>query len=345
MKLSIGKNREGALVVIDNDATTNSHIFATGTSGSGKSYFLGGLVDQAVAQGASVVVFDVSRDWQQRLSAQGEGLMPGSIRVIDVRGMGVSFNPLLPQCRMDGTLETPSDIGLRVSGLIGNAYRLREESVLYLANAVTAFACMTGYRPYSLTGLVYFILDTPELLKQTKVSVSRLINLSNIINCGEGQTHWNITSPGLTIVNFGGLADERHQALITELMVEEFWNQRVQWGTAGGMPLILVCDEAQKFRFGNGSALVRVLREGRKFGMAGWFASQYIDDGLAAQALDLAALRPVFRPAPRQVKKMAELLGGYSQAERNNTINKLTCLQRGEYLVQDVNGTIRHLFV
>lgn len=346
MKFKIGRDGLGKIVALNSATVMNPHMFIVGTSGSGKSYFLRGMVEQAVTQGAHVVVFDASRDWSQHLTSSGEGLALNGLRVVDVRGMDVSFNPLLPHIRADGVMETPSDVGSRVANLLANAYRLRTESTYYLANAITAYLSMRGQQPFSLVGLVKYMCSEPEVFKNTKTSIARLVNLSNVINCGEYQTDWFFSEPGLTIIDFGGVSNEQQQALITELIVGEIWEKRLRCNSVNERrPLILVCDEAQKFRFGESSNLVRVLREGRKFGLAGWFATQYIDNPLATKALDLAAFRPVFRPAPRQVGKIVNLLGCQKQAQKAELTQKLISLQRGEYLVQDMKGQIHDLFV
>lgn len=345
MRFKVGRDGLGTIVELNSATVMNPHMFIVGTSGSGKSYFLRGMAEQAVAQGAHVVVFDASRDWSQYLTSSGEGLALNGLRVVDVRGMDVSFNPLIPHIRADGVMEIPSDVGNRVANLLANAYRLKTDTTIYLSNAITTYVCMTGQQPYSLIGLVNFMCSEPEIFKQTKTSIARLVNLTNVINCGEHRTEWFFAEPGLTIIDFGGLSNEQQQALITELIVGEIWEKRLQGDPADEMPLILVCDEAQKFRFGESSNLVRVLREGRKFGVAGWFATQYIDNPLATKALDLAAFRPVFRPAPRQMSKIVNLLGCQKQAQKDELTQKLISLQRGEYLVQDLKGQIHNLFV
>lgn len=346
MRFKVGRNGLGTIVELNSATVMNPHMFIVGTSGSGKSYFLRGMVEQAVTQGAHVVVFDASRDWSQYLTSLGEGLALNGLRVVDVRGMDVSFNPLLPHIRADGVMETTSDVGNRVGNLLANAYRLKIDTAVYLENAITDYLRMTGHQSCSLAGLAHFMCSEPEIFKRTKVSIARLVNLANVVNCGEYQTDWLFSEPGLTIIDFGGLSNEQHQALITELIVGEIWEKRLRCNSADvRMPLILVCDEAQKFRFGESTNLVRVLREGRKFGLAGWFATQYIDNPLATNALDLAAFRPIFRPAPRQVGKIVNLLGCQKQAQKAELTQKLISLQRGEYLVQDVKGQIHDLFV
>lgn len=53
---------------------------------------------------------------------------------------------------------------------------------------------------------------------------------------------------------------------------------------------------------------VRILREGRKFGLGGWFASQWINNKTALSALGQAALRANFRPEDVNIPALAKQL-------------------------------------
>ena len=109
------------------------------------------------------------------------------------------------------------------------------------------------------------------------------------------------------MLGFDQIVDNKLRALLVELILQTVWNQWTA-APASDHPLILVLDECQNLPWGEGSMAVRILREGRKFGIGGWFASQWISNKTAVAALGQAALRANFRPEDVNIPALAKQL-------------------------------------
>lgn len=134
----------------------------------------------------------------------------------------------------------------------------------------------------------------------------RLKDLARFFPCSKEDYDWKLTQPGITILRFDTIPDRATQALITELLLADLWAQKIQ--APETCPIVVLLDECQRFSFQETSMLVRILREGRKYHINGWFASQWINDKNATQALEQAALRAYFYPGDRNVRSLAKVL-------------------------------------
>ena len=144
----------------------------------------------------------------------------------------------------------------------------------------------------------------------------------------------DLTAPGLSVLSFNQILNTRIRSLLVELLLGAVWAQRISQSD-WPCPLILLLDECQNLSWGEGSMAVRILREGRKYGLAGWFSSQYITQKTAAAALGQAALQAYFRPddakIPHLTKSFSQAEAGsapqWSQLIRNLKVGQFLCRQ------------------
>lgn len=84
---------------------------------------------------------------------------------------------------------------------------------------------------------------------------------------------------------------------------------------------------------------VRILREGRKFRIGGWFATQWLDNKTAIAALGQAAFRANFRPEdvniPALAKQLAQTSGTPVQWQK-----LLRALKPGQFLYSRRDGRV-----
>ena len=170
-------------------------------------------------------------------------------------------------------------------------------------------------------------------------SLVRLEDLSRLFSGGNG-CDWQFDKPGITILQFDTIPDRASQSLITELLLSDLWADKLQ-ASKDTCPAVVLLDECQRFSFNDSSMLVRILREGRKYHVNGWFASQWIDNKTAVQALEQAALRGYFYPGDRQVHSLAKVLCSDTSKVREyeTLIRRLTV---GQFLYTDASG---HLLI
>lgn len=93
----------------------------------------------------------------------------------------------------------------------------------------------------------------------------------------------------------------------SEMILAQVWNEQICPSTAS-KPVILVLDEAHRLHLGSRNMSTRILREGRKFGVSGWFITQWADDAKMLSTLSQAALRIFFRPGAENVGALAKVL-------------------------------------
>ena len=80
---------------------------------------------------------------------------------------------------------------------------------------------------------------------------------------------------------------------------------------------------------------VRILREGRKYGVGGWFATQWIHDRTAMAALGQAGLHLYFRPAEDDLHKSAMKLANGNRKCVVECEKRLSRLKVGQFLYRN----------
>ena len=349
IRIIAGKSDSGTNQVIDLSQLQNSSLSMLGASGSGKTTKIRDFCYQAAEQGAQVVIFDASGDWQGGLLYNPYGVAAPNtvavsnqvIRRINVRGDGLSFNPLQQRILPSGNLETFPIVGARIADQMTRAYGPAKAQSLHLSMAVCGYmkSCIG---PYSIGGLLYYIYSLGDkMVNKMMVSVERLMHLCGTVNCGIHNVMPEFNYPGITILDFCDVPDQGTQALLTELLVMEILDTRTMMRSEQRVPLILVFDEAQRFRFDADSALVRLLREGRRFGVSGWFSTQYLKKSADADALGNAAIQIQFRPVDTQVRAAARTMSHGDKALEKRLLEELPRLGRGQFFFRDGNGVLR----
>ena len=293
--LSLGTSRMGTTLTWT--AASNSHLYASGQSGRGKSYFLKHCITQLPRQGVRCIVFDYGGD-----------LYPSGVPcdTLDVRSQaGINpFRPLLvgQNCREQAydTAARVAEVVMSVGSIRGNLQQAGLRNVLkdYIARGDTR----SGF-----SGLVTWIQNDPELGRVMAPTLLRLQDLDNLLPPVSQTFSWALERPGITILRFDTLPNLSAQTMITQFLLFDLWSEKLSWGE-GGCPVVVVLDECQRFRFTENSILNRILREGRKYDFSGWFASQWINDKNAVATLNQAALRAYFYPGDDKVNVLAKQL-------------------------------------
>ena len=241
------------------------------------------------------------------------------------------MNPLESMQLTEEEWESAVDISSRFAETLRAAYHLHDAQMVYLSNAAKEFL-MSGRTPRSIHGLISYIRSDPELLKRTQTALYRLENLAGIVRCGEYNYDWNkqLSSPGITVIKFDTIQDEFQQSLLVELLLGQLWNQKME--IKDGIPVVLVLDECQKFRFRDSGFLMKILREGRKYNIAGWFSSQWVSDKNAVAALNQADLQLYFQPDFDHAHALARRLSAGEKKRMIQYEKALTGLGVGQFI-------------
>lgn len=327
--LFLGKSLSGTPVVLRNPE--NPHVSISGRSGCGKSFFLKNLLHQAVRQETCCIVFDYTGDF-------GEYVPPDDIptKRTDVTSQAFTLNPLVSFSdqsadvraqQLLSQLHSVFRMGLRASTALQNAARE------YLAESEVP----------SLRGLLAFIAENSPS-RSLMAATEPLQLLTTLFHSGDTPISLDLTQPGLTILDFNRVVDRDLRKLGIELILQAIWDQRTTH-LADSPELILVLDEAQNLAWGQNSLSIRILREGRKFGIGGWFASQWIDNKTAIAALGQAALQAHFRPDDQNVRQLARLVCPTSGADLARYQGLIRSLQRGQFIWDKGDGKVIKVIV
>lgn len=314
---------------------SNAHICITGRSGEGKTFLLLKLISQLQKQKVRCVVFDCSGDFCPKDEVNPLGWQASGVEYIDA-GEGIPIAPF----RSKSQSETCMEIAQRLTGMICACFRLGEIQWAYLSGIIRK-----GLRDETISSFSDLITSLEEEQENRDIA-RRLLPKLSMLNSHFSETKepvdWKLETPGLTIVNLHGICDDASQAVLTEMLLEEICGSRMRSDPGAHMPIVLVFDECQRLRFQNGSLITRVLREGRKYAISGWFSTQWIQSKTMAGALGQAALHVFFRPEDEALHKTAKMLAGGNRSRIQLCERRLATLKRGQFLIPE-GGSLRVL--
>ena len=189
----------------------------------------------------------------------------------------------------------------------------------------------------SLRGLADFAGQREKPSAGLAAALEPLDLLAALVRCGGEPISLDLSAPGITVVGFGQIVNAKVRSLLVELILGTIWTQRTS-RSDWPRPLILLLDECQNLGWAQDGMAVRILREGRKYGLAGWFATQYTTSKAAQAALRQAALQVRFRPDDQDVLKLARSLSSSSGRLADEWVRVIRALRVGQFLLSRGTG-------
>lgn len=301
----------------------NLHISITGQSGTGKSFFLKKLISQAVSQGAVCLVPDYSSDFCDYIPSENQ-----RFQYIDVTSPDdFALNPLI-----GSPGQSPAARAQQLVASLHSVFRTGSRAAVALQKAATEY--LTVENVPSLPGLLAYISAKERPGAGLLNAIEPLELLSSLIRCGDEPITVYLDSPGLVVLNLTSIFDQKICSSLVNLILQTLWSVHSQEQP----PLILVLDEARRLNWGDGSLATRILYEGRKFGIAGWFSSQWVNQKEAEEALEQAALHVHFRPGEQNANKLAKTLGCSCSSDFPRYRKLILGLHRGQFLWLNPDG-------
>lgn len=321
-QISLGQLRLGTPLTWEGNP--NFHAYLSGNSGQGKTFLLRNMAGQVPELGGRCIIFDYSGDFVAESPQQD--WPPPNTEVIDIRSRKVSLNPFLPQT--EG--ETFDEIAERVVAIFSSGIRLGIAQWAYLFDAIT-----NGLE-HELLGSIADLVAYIEMDAEENDTAMRLLpkvkRLGKLLPNGGATVDWKLDTPGITIIDLSTIKDSTTLAILAEMLLWAICNLRMSGGPKDTNPLVLLLDECQRLRFKDGDTTIRILREGRKFGIWGWFSTQWIQDKNAAAALGQAGLRIYFRPEEDNIHKTALKLSRGDRSKVPAYEKQLANLKRGQFM-------------
>ena len=326
MELTLGYRGDGR--TITPAGAENPHVFIDGISGSGKSFALKRLAEQAVRQGAMVVAFDYTGDF-----AAYEPPADLALQRMDVMGGELRINPLAP------TPGAPEFVrAQRLVNLLLAAYRLGNRACVDLQTTTCRYLRTCVGTP-DIAGLLEFI-NAGLLTKGLEAALEPLMGLSQLLISGPEGISIDLDSPGFLVLDFKQAESSWMRKLLVKVLLRVIWDRRTSATADVRCPLVLLLDECQHLNWRQDGMPVRILREGRKFEIGGWFASQWVENERAKAALRQASVQMHFRQDQDMAAKLARLLAINAPEKKTRYAQLIRSLKRGAFLTRDFHGGI-----
>lgn len=325
LQLQLGSTLSGERIVCN--SLNNGHASITGQTGTGKSTLIKNLLAQLPEQEVLTIVFDCSGDYSSRdtdphprWAATSRILWDVCSDVYDVLSVrpiytedGYKEKTVVTANRLTQLLKKPLGLGnvqqAELTHVIATAL---EQDVDFSLKKLPAWLHACGYA------------DSNLFLK--------VLNFCVIMPHGNNPILWNLNSSGMHVVDIHHL-DASIQSLVIEIMLTDLWNFQI--GRADKMPMVIVLDECQRLDFHQGSIIHRILLEGRKHEIAGWFSTQRLPfHGKMDNISEQAALQVAFRPGAKDLKKIAKNLASGNQKQESLLTDKLAKLKVGQFICQ-----------
>ena len=338
------KNGEKIYWEFGNKSLNNRHLLINGNSGCGKTYCIQGLLMSAARQGVSSVVFDYTGGFTlDKLDQTFVDCMGDNIQQRIVYADGISVNPFKRgsiKAAGKSFKEKDTSIAQRIAEIFKKVYSLGDQQTSSVYQAV-----MTCLKNYDENMTLHQMDEELNNLKASTVR-SKILPLidSDLFVQGENFDWSNLrdSEEGIVyVVQFDGFTRDI-QMLLTEILLWDIWNFCVMTGDET-KPFILVMDEAQNLDHGEKSPSAKILTEGRKFGISGWYATQFMKPQLSddeIQRLQQSGQKLYFCPPDDGVDTVAKnldttLQGKKDWAARLKKLRKGECVTSGSMIKND----------
>lgn len=315
---------------------SNRHLVIGGRSGSGKTYFIQSVLKQLVEMGQSSLIIDFSSSYtQSQLDGKFLEVLGDRLEERIVYYEGFPINPFARrEKKIAGKVfeEKISDTAARIQNVFTSVYQnfgSQQSSAIYNA----AKECIELYgEKATMAKLLEQLKANTEI--PTSVASSIINKLSLFVDIDpfdyDNKFSWDdyFTAEGkVFVIQFEGYDQDEVKKIMTEFILWDLIHYAQSGNDKKVLPIIL--DEAQNLDFGSDSPSEKILREGRKFGISAWFATQTFSNFSVAErtVLENAATSIFFKPAESELNLVGKKMN-------INNYDVLRGLQKGECIVQ-----------
>lgn len=331
------KNGEKIYWEFGNKSLNNRHLLINGNSGCGKTYCIQGLLMSAAQQGISSVVFDYTGGFtNSKLDPVFKQELADRIEQRVVKAVKIPINPFKKgDIQIDEDIFVPEediDVASKIAEIMTSVYKFGDQQKSAVYSAV-----LNGLRTYGDNMSFQKLASELEAL-DNNYSKTVLSKIQPFIDmnpfASDDNFGWeNIRDSEKGIVYVMQLAGYGRdvQVLLTELMLWDIWSFCTKTGDET-KPFILVMDEAQNLDHGEKSPSAKILTEGRKFGISGWYATQFMKPQLTddeIQRLQQSGQKLYFCPPDGGVDTVAKNLDTTPQGKKDWAA-RLKKLRKGE---------------
>lgn len=320
-----------------NKKLANRHLFITGKSGQGKTYFVQTLLSEFAKLNIDSLVIDYTDGFlPNQLDPQFLNDYSDRVKHRFILQDKLPINPFkLQEIDLGGFVipETEQDMVDRVVQVIDFVFDLGIQQRTLLSETIIQGYRANGesYRFAHLADELRYSEEKPMQNLYGRISAL----LSRDPFSYESEFNWGEIFGNDGKINIFQL--KGYQLNIQKVLIEFLLWDLYQYATRTGSeakPLPIVLDEVQNLDFSGFSPAVKILREGRKFGLSGILATQSLDSirGNDAEAIYNAAEQVHFLPPDSQVAVIARSITSNSN-DRKELEATLKTLHKGEAIV------------
>ena len=343
IRISIGKVSGSNHLVhweFGNSSLANRHLFITGRSGQGKTYFIQCLLWELSKCGISNLIIDYTDGFKKsQLETDFKEKLGDRLEQFIVLAKKFPVNPFKRNLKMldeDIILkEDDSDVAERMKNVISSIYTtlgIQQLNSIYQA-------VMKGMAIYdekmNLNLLRELLEEDGSGPAKTAVSQMNLLIDKNPFDY-EKSFDWSFLEKEkgkVFIIQLTGYSPDV-QKMITEFILWDLWYYKLQHGRKD-LPFPVILDESQRLDFSSDSPSAKILVEGRKFGWSGWFATQFMKGGFSTDQisrLQNSAVKIFFAPMESEIQSIAASIT-QDTTERKEWETKLSNLKKGQCII------------
>lgn len=294
----------------------NRHVLITGTSGTGKTYFIQALLLELSQYGISSLIFDYTDGFTlQKLEPDFVRIAKDRIMQLPIYHQPFPLNPF-KRYRIEVAgeliLQKPVDVAERIKSSLAKVFDLGPQQANAVYNAVKAGMEKYGSK-MTLARLGEELRKLGESLSNARTALTRLEPLIDRDPFDHDSSQdWSILerNPGcIVVIQLSGFTRDV-QVAITQLILWDAWYYNVQHGHKD-KPFPVILDEAQNLDHSESSPTALILTEGRKFGWSGWFATQFLRGQMEKDELgrlQQASQKIFFRPPESELRNVALMI-------------------------------------
>lgn len=319
-----------------NKSLNNRHLLINGNSGCGKTYCIQALLMEAALQGVSSVVFDYTGGFtNSKLDPVFKEALGEKVKQRIVKLSKIPVNPFEKnEIQIDDDIFVPeedADVADKIAEIFKAVYDLGDQQKSAVYTAVLN-GLKTHGNNMSFPAMVEELENLGTNYAKTVISKIQAFTDFNPFASDDTFSWSEIRDSEGTVYVFQLTGYGRDiQVLLTELLLWDIWNFCVKNGDET-KPFILVMDEAQNLSHGDKSPSAKILTEGRKFGISGWYATQFMKPQLSddeIQRLQQAGQKLYFCPPDDGVTTVAKNIDITTQGAKD-WADRLKKLKKGE---------------
>lgn len=338
VRVLIGRSTRGGKEIyweFGNKGLNNRHLFISGRSGSGKTYCMQCLLYELTRQGIPAIIFDYTDGFREdKLDPIFRKSLGDRFKQQLVKLERFGINPFKRQMLSISGFTSPeknTDIAGRIAETFKSVYSLGDQQYSNIYQAAR-----NGLKKYDDKMDFEKLAEELEELgtKEAKTTLSKIqLFLDSEAFGGEKDFSWDtvINSKGdVFIIQLTGFTRDI-QTLLTQLILWDIWNYAKSFGREDN-PFVVVLDEAQNLDHGEKSPSGYILTEGRKFGVSGWYATQFLKGQMSADEigrLQQAAQKIYFAPPENEMKDISKIIDSDNKIAKDWE-DKLKVLGKGE---------------